>query len=144
MVKFKLPVTSADSILPDRLFHNSRASKSVDQRFPVAQNINHFDARAVKIVYCSETSYEGLEALNLSNDPSGMELGTPTKFTFPLFWPASEASSSCFSQAKSKETTLERADSITQLLMLVTAEKLGQMFITFFLSTFCQLLSLRF
>ena len=41
----------------------------------------------------------------------------------------------------SKETTLERADFTLQLLMFVTAEKEGQMFLIFFLSSFCQLLS---
>ena len=40
-----------------------------------------------------------------------------------------------------KETTLERADFTLQLLMFVTAEKEGQMFIIFFLSIFCQLMS---
>ena len=44
----------------------------------------------------------------------------------------------------SKETTLERADFTLQLLMFVTAEKEGQMFIIVFLSIFCQLLSQRF
>ena len=43
-----------------------------------------------------------------------------------------------------KETTLERADFTLQLLMFVTAEKEWQMFIIFFLSSFCQLLSPRF
>ena len=43
-----------------------------------------------------------------------------------------------------KETILERADFALQLLMFVTAEKEGQMFIIFFLSIFCQLLSPRF
>ena len=45
---------------------------------------------------------------------------------------------------KPKETTLERADFPLKLLMFVTAEKEGQMFIIFFLSIFCQLLSPRF
>ena len=36
-----------------------------------------------------------------------------------------------------KETKLERADFTLQLLMFVTAEKEGQMFIIFFLSIFC-------
>ena len=40
-----------------------------------------------------------------------------------------------------KETKLERADFTRQLLMFVTAEKEGQMFIIFFLFIFCQLLS---
>ena len=40
-----------------------------------------------------------------------------------------------------KETTLERADFTLQLLMFVTAEKERRMFIIFFLSIFCQLLS---
>ena len=44
-------------------------------------------------------------------------------------------------KADTKETTLERADFTLQLLMFVTAEKQGQMFIFFFLSIFCQLLS---
>ena len=43
-----------------------------------------------------------------------------------------------------KETTLERADFALQLSMLVTAEKEREMFIIFFLSNFCQLLSPRF
>ena len=43
-----------------------------------------------------------------------------------------------------KETILERADSALQLLMFVTAEKEGQMFIIFFLPIICQLLSPRF
>ena len=42
-----------------------------------------------------------------------------------------------------KETTLERADFTLQLLLFVTAEKEGQMFIIFFLSSFCQVLSPR-
>ena len=41
----------------------------------------------------------------------------------------------------SKETTLERADFTFQLLMFVTAEKEMEMFIIFFFSNFCQLLS---
>ena len=45
---------------------------------------------------------------------------------------------------KRKETTLERDDFTVQLLMFVTAEKEGRMFIIFFLSSFCQLLSPRF
>ena len=40
-----------------------------------------------------------------------------------------------------KEITLERADFTLQLLMFATAGKEGQMFIIFFLSSFCQLLS---
>ena len=40
-----------------------------------------------------------------------------------------------------KETILERADFTFQLLMFVTAEKEKSMFIFFFLSSFCQLLS---
>ena len=44
-----------------------------------------------------------------------------------------------------KETTLERADSIIlQLLIFVTVEMEREMFIIFFLSSFCQLLSPRF
>ena len=43
-----------------------------------------------------------------------------------------------------KETTLERADFALQLSMFVTAEKEREMFIIFFLSSFCQLLSPRF
>ena len=43
-----------------------------------------------------------------------------------------------------KETTLERADFTLQLLMFVTVEKERRMFIFFFLSSFCQLLSPRF
>ena len=43
-----------------------------------------------------------------------------------------------------KEPTLERADFTLQLLMFVIVEKEGQMFIIFFLSIFCQLLSPRF
>ena len=43
-----------------------------------------------------------------------------------------------------KETAVERADFALQLLMFVTAEKEGQMFIIFFLSIFCQLLFPRF
>ena len=48
------------------------------------------------------------------------------------------------SDEEPKETTLERADFILQLLMFVTAEKEGQLFIIFFLSSFCQLLSPQF
>ena len=40
-----------------------------------------------------------------------------------------------------KETILERADFTLQLLMFVTAEKKRELFIFFFLSSFCQLLS---
>ncbi len=36
-----------------------------------------------------------------------------------------------------KETTLERADFTLQLLMFVTAEREGQIFLIFFLSIFC-------
>ena len=43
-----------------------------------------------------------------------------------------------------KETTFERADFTIQLSMFVTEEKERQMFIIFFLSSFCQLLSPRF
>ena len=43
-----------------------------------------------------------------------------------------------------KETTLERADFILQLLMFVTAAKEKRMYTFFFLSSFCQLLSPRF
>ena len=42
-----------------------------------------------------------------------------------------------------KETTLERADFTLQLLMFVTAEKERRIFTIFFLSSFCELLSLR-
>ena len=44
----------------------------------------------------------------------------------------------------SKETTLERADFTLQLSMLVTAEKERELFIIFFLSSFCKLLSPQF
>ena len=40
-----------------------------------------------------------------------------------------------------KDTKLERADLTLQLLMFVTEGKEGVMFIIFFLSVFCQLLS---
>ena len=40
-----------------------------------------------------------------------------------------------------EETTLEKADFALQLLMFVTVEKERQLFIIFFLSSFCQLLS---
>ena len=40
-----------------------------------------------------------------------------------------------------KETILERADFILQLLMFVTEEKEREMSIIFFFSSFCQLLS---
>ena len=40
-----------------------------------------------------------------------------------------------------KEITLERADFTLQLSMFATAEKEGEMFMIFFLSSFCQLLS---
>ena len=43
-----------------------------------------------------------------------------------------------------KETTLERADFTLQLFLFVTLEKVGQLFIIFFLSSFCQLLSPQF
>ena len=43
-----------------------------------------------------------------------------------------------------EETTLERADFTLQLLMFVTAEREGRMFIIFFLSSYCQLLSPQF
>ena len=43
-----------------------------------------------------------------------------------------------------KETTLERADLTIQLLMFVTAEKEREIFLIFFHSSFCQLLSLNF
>ena len=39
--------------------------------------------------------------------------------------------------AHNKETTLERADFTLKLLMFVTAEKEGRMFVLFFLSIFC-------
>ena len=45
---------------------------------------------------------------------------------------------------ESKEATLERADLTLQLLMFVTAEKERKLFIIFFLSSFCQLLSPQF
>ena len=45
---------------------------------------------------------------------------------------------------ESKETTLERADFTLQLLMFVTEEKGKEIFIVFFLSTFCQLLFPQF
>ena len=44
----------------------------------------------------------------------------------------------------SKETTLERDDFTLQLLMFVTAKEERVMFIIFFLSFFCQLLSPQF
>ena len=40
--------------------------------------------------------------------------------------------------------SIDRADFTLQLLMFVTAEKEGQMFIILFLSSFCQLLSPQF
>ena len=43
-----------------------------------------------------------------------------------------------------KEITLERADLTFQLLMFVTSDKERRMFIIFFLSSFCQLLSPQF
>ena len=43
-----------------------------------------------------------------------------------------------------KETTLERADFTLQMLMFETAEKEARMFIIYFLSSFCQLLSPQF
>ena len=43
-----------------------------------------------------------------------------------------------------KETTFQRDDFAVQLLMFVTEEKEGQMFIIFLFSIFCQLLSPRF
>ena len=43
-----------------------------------------------------------------------------------------------------KETTLEIDDFTLQLLMFVTTEKEREMFIIFFLSSFCQLLSPQF
>ena len=43
-----------------------------------------------------------------------------------------------------KETKLERYDFAFQLPMFVTSEKEGEMFIIFFLSSLCQLLSPRF
>ena len=49
-----------------------------------------------------------------------------------------------FGLVETKETKLERAEFTLQLFMFVTAEKEGQMFITFFLSIFCRLLSPRF
>ena len=42
---------------------------------------------------------------------------------------------------KTKQTTLERADFTLQLSMFVTTEEERRMFIIFFLSSFCQLLS---
>ena len=42
---------------------------------------------------------------------------------------------------RTKETTFESADFALQLLMFVTAEKEGQMFIIFYLPIFCRLLS---
>ena len=45
---------------------------------------------------------------------------------------------------KPKETALERAGLTVHLLMFVTAEKEEQMFMFFFLSNSCQLLSPRF
>ena len=44
----------------------------------------------------------------------------------------------------SKDTTLERADFTLLLSMFVTPEKERQLFIIFFLSSFCQLLSQQF
>ena len=52
-------------------------------------------------------------------------------------WPSTDVPVGTF-----KETILERADFALQLLMFVTAEKERRMFIIFFLSSFCQLLSL--
>ena len=43
-----------------------------------------------------------------------------------------------------KETTFERADFTLQLLMFVTIEKEREMYIIFYLSIFCKLLSLQF
>ena len=45
---------------------------------------------------------------------------------------------------EAKEALLERADFNLQLLMFVTEEKEREMFIIFFLSSFCQLLSPHF
>ena len=44
----------------------------------------------------------------------------------------------CSESVSIKETTFERADFALQLLVFVTAEKEGQMFIIFFLSIFCR------
>ena len=44
----------------------------------------------------------------------------------------------------SKESTLERADFTLQLLLCGTAEKGREMFIIFFFSSYCQLLSPQF
>ena len=51
---------------------------------------------------------------------------------FPFFLSVMK-SAAC---SRSKETTLERADFTLQLLMFVTAEKEGQMFIIFFFFSF--------
>ena len=61
-------------------------------------------------------------------------------------WKSRSGSSEFFDwpNIRTKETTLERADFTFQLSMFVTAEKERQMFIIFFLSSFCQLLSPRF
>ena len=49
-----------------------------------------------------------------------------------------------FTLVAGKETTLERADFTLQLSMFVTAEKERELFIFFFLSSFCQLLFPQF
>ena len=49
--------------------------------------------------------------------------------------------SGAFEAMRTKETTLERADFTLQMLMFVTAEKEGQMFIIIFLPIFWPLLS---
>ena len=49
-----------------------------------------------------------------------------------------------FGELLTKETTLERADFALQLSIFVTAEKEKEIFVIFFLSSFCQLLSPRF
>ena len=53
-----------------------------------------------------------------------------------------QRTSDCYVQYK--ETTLERDDFTVQLLMFVTVGKERQLFIIFFLSSICQLLSPQF
>ena len=140
----------ASTATPDRPFHNFTASKSQDRptwcssetwikivKLPKDRS-GSSSVKQVSLRLCDErglSSFSSFERRLLPDRPF-RHFGASRSGDWRIY-----CSSGIPCDTHTKKTTLERAAFTLQLLMFVTPQKERVMFIIFFLSSFCQLLS---
>ena len=128
------------AIWPDWPFRNFRTSKSVDRRFWNYANFADQWTFSKKWWKLGRSLHSNFGASKSGN----WRFGTTKNWPITWLWGSKIAKWWVGYLGLCKKTILERADFTLQLLMFVTEERGRVMFVIFFLSFFCQLLSPQF